>query len=99
LKKSFERGFSYLLGIRDNLDGSRLFKTAENRFGHGNTDVCPSDILCSISGCDAATYILRRVSMDGNNELYKLVSMAYVHGMMNGEVEDMGLEEQDITLC
>lgn len=42
-------------------------------------------------------HVLRRV-VDREDGVYRFIGDAYVNGMMNGEVDEMGFKEQTIVL-
>jgi hypothetical protein len=94
LKDSFGPDLAFYENMQDALLGKQLFKTSSGLLGYGNKSLRPGDTLCSL--CDP--FVLRRVA-DSDDGLYHLISAAYVHDMMNGEVEDLGLKVQDVTLC
>lgn len=79
----------------------QLFKTEKGRFGFGKKGVEKGDRLAIFNGAPVP-FIWR----DGGNStkgkgregVYKLFGEAYVHGLMDGEVHDLGLEERDIEL-
>ncbi|KAK7926706.1 hypothetical protein PG985_003704 [Apiospora marii] len=78
-------------------DGRCCFSTAQGRFGSGPSNIAVGDSICIFSFA-ATAHIIRRTP-DSNSETYTLVGEAYVHGMMHGEVEHLGIEEQEIVLA
>lgn len=72
------------------------FSTAQGRFGYGPSNMAVGDSVCIFSFATTA-HVIRRTP-DSERETYALVGEAYVHGMMHGEVEDLGIEEQEIVL-
>ncbi|KAJ4354369.1 uncharacterized protein N0V89_006104 [Didymosphaeria variabile] len=72
-------------------NGRRPFITRGGYLGLGPKDMRKGDIVVVVSGAEVPL-ILREVPEGG----YKLVGEAYVDGVMDGEVLDMGLEK--ITL-
>ncbi|KEY75186.1 hypothetical protein S7711_01628 [Stachybotrys chartarum IBT 7711] len=76
--------------------GRRIFKTTGGRVGFGPANVEAGDCVC-IFNCAMTAHILRPTA-DINKKTYIIIGEAYVHGMMHGEVEELSLEEQDITL-
>jgi hypothetical protein len=44
-------------------------------------------------------HVIRKVTEDNRNEteLWKFVGDAYVHGLMNGEADEIDVEERDIV--
>jgi hypothetical protein len=77
------------------LQNRRLFKTAQGRLGFGSINISESDNVCIISGSSTA-HVLRIIGHD--QEHFRFLGEAYVHGMMHGEIDKLGLEEQCITL-
>lgn len=75
--------------------GRQLFITADGRFGFGNVGLHEGDVVCIFQGA-VTPHILRKVS--GNDGTYTLVASAYIHGLMNGEIEELGLEREEIRL-
>lgn len=75
--------------------GRQLFNTADGRFGCGNVGLQEGDVVCIFNGT-VTPHVLRKVSE--KDETYTLVAAAYVHGMMNGEIRELGLEAEDIYL-
>jgi hypothetical protein len=85
------------------LEDMQLFKTARGHIGYARAGVREGDVVCLLNG-SPVFHILRR----GNDrskgvhrkryETYRLVGDAYVYGWMNGETEDMDVEERDIVL-
>jgi hypothetical protein len=78
------------------LEGRRLFSTSSGRFGFGHESLQEADRVCIFNGSRTA-HILRPVPGTGASE-YTLIGEAYVSGMMDGEIETLGLEPQEITL-
>lgn len=74
----------------------RVFVTHGGRIGFGPLDVRSGDVVCTLNNA-RTLHVLRRVN-EITGEKYLLVGQAYVHGMMNGEVENLDVEEKDFTL-
>ncbi|KAF2447731.1 hypothetical protein P171DRAFT_354406, partial [Karstenula rhodostoma CBS 690.94] len=68
-------------------NGRRLFITSGGHLGLSPKDMQSNDVVIVASGAEVP-FILREASEGG----YKLVGEAYVDGVMDGEVLDMGLE-------
>ncbi|OAL44061.1 HET-domain-containing protein [Pyrenochaeta sp. DS3sAY3a] len=85
-----------VMAVVNNLEGSRLFITAEGRIGRGSPHIKAGDCVCILSYAKVA-HVIRRTSDTGQTS-YNFIGSAYVHGMMNGEVEDLDVEEVDIIL-
>lgn len=77
------------------LKGRQLFSTEDGRFGFGDLGLQKGDVVCIFSGA-VTPHVLRKVSEQERK--YTLVATAYVHGMMNGEIQELGLEAEDIYL-
>ena len=78
------------------MERRRIFTTAQGRLGFGPETIQEADVVCILNyACTA--HILRPDSA-GGSPTYRLVGEAYVHGMMTGQIESLGLEEQDIIL-
>ncbi|KAK8128869.1 hypothetical protein PG984_009977 [Apiospora sp. TS-2023a] len=72
------------------------FGNFDGRFGFGPSNIAVGDSVCIFSFARTAHIIRRTPGSD--SETYAIVGNAYVHGMMHGEVEDLGIEEQEIVL-
>ena len=58
----------------------------------------PGDQVCLITGLPVF-HVIRDVSeVNSEEERWKLVGDAYVHGLMHGEAEALDIEERDIML-
>lgn len=77
--------------------GRQLFSTPDGRLGFGNVGMQEGDVVCIFNGA-VTPHVLRKVNGDDSDVTYKLVAAAYVHGMMNGEIQELGLEAKDIHL-
>lgn len=84
------------MAVVNNMDGSQLFMTAEGRIGRGPPRIKVGDCVCILSYAKVA-HVIRRTS-ERDQTSYNFIGSAYVHGTMNGEVEDLGVEEVDIIL-
>lgn len=78
------------------LRGRRVFKTSSGRIGLAHEPTHNGDILCVLNSAPSP-HVLRR-SLATQEERYLLVSEAFMNGMMNGEVYELGIQRQDITL-
>ncbi|KAK6189420.1 hypothetical protein LQW54_013278 [Pestalotiopsis sp. IQ-011] len=76
--------------------GRKPFITSSGRFGFGPTSLQKGDQVCVFDFAQAPN-VLRRDKED-NGMRYQVLGQAYVHGMMYGEVETLGIEEQEIIL-
>lgn len=87
---------NFLTATAIGLLGRCLFSTPSGQLGFGTSTLQKDDVLCVFDGA-RTPHILRR-TLGTNGDVYSLIGEAYVHGMMNGEVEDLGLERQDVIL-
>lgn len=76
--------------------GRQLFSTAGRSFGCGDVGVQEGDMICIFDGA-VTPHVLRKANGDCDGT-YTLVAAAYIHGVMNGEIERLGLEAKDIIL-
>lgn len=90
--------FSITDAIQARLSDHRPFTTASGRFGYGRESVEEDDTLCIFDGSTTAHLIRRKDNEHHGSEVYQLVGEAFVHGMMYGEIEELDIEHQDITL-
>ena len=72
---------------------SRPFLSKKGYIGMAPEFAAPGDMICVIFGA-IVPYVLRRVPENG----FELVGEAYVHGIMDGEAMDMGLDEEEFCL-
>lgn len=84
------------LGRLNVIENRQLFITVKGVPGFTNNGVQKGDIICVFKGAPTP-HVLRRVP-DRLDEKYTLIGEAYVHGLMNGEVDSMNLDDQDIVL-
>ncbi|KAE9368031.1 hypothetical protein N431DRAFT_290645, partial [Stipitochalara longipes BDJ] len=87
-KERFRRFFgtlarAFIYGIRDR----RLIMTKRGYIGTVPREAEVGDFVCILAGCDVPV-VLRKIADSGDNT-YTLVSGAYVHGIMDGEVEQL----------
>ncbi|KAI0020287.1 heterokaryon incompatibility protein-domain-containing protein [Xylariomycetidae sp. FL0641] len=73
-----------------------LFTSSDGRLGYAVAEPQPSDVICILNTAKTA-HVLRPQPHAGEH-VYTFVGEAYVYGMMDGEVETLGVEEQDFTL-
>jgi hypothetical protein len=78
------------------LQNRRVFRTAAGRLGFGSISVKEGDSICVFDGAPT-THVIRPLNYD-RGSAYGFVGEAYVHGMMNGQIEDLGLDVQNIVL-
>ena len=71
----------------------RPFLSKKGYIGMAPEFTIPGDMVCVIFGA-IVPYVLRRVS----KTRFELVGEAYVHGIMDGEAIDMGLNEEEFCL-
>jgi hypothetical protein len=85
--------FSKYDGAMGFLYGVRPFLSEKGYVGLAPKHALPGDKVCVILGA-IVPYVLRRVGEEG----FELVGEAYVHGIMDGEAMDLGLEEEQFCL-
>ncbi|KAI9692206.1 MAG: hypothetical protein M1822_006436 [Bathelium mastoideum] len=78
------------------LERRRLFKTSKGRLGFGPKAIQQGDVICILNNAITA-HILRRDKRQ-KRTTYRFIGEAYVHGMMNGEIETLNIEEEDFVL-
>lgn len=86
----------FLTDILPCLEHRRLFISSEGRFGFGPKTTQEGDVVCILNyACTA--HVLQRAEGRETGR-HRVLGEAYVHGMMTGEIETLGLEERDIIL-
>ncbi|KAH7014457.1 heterokaryon incompatibility protein-domain-containing protein [Microdochium trichocladiopsis] len=75
----------------------RLFTTVGGRIGYGPLTMEVGDAVCVLNNA-IVPHVLRKIDSSPRESAYTLVGEAYVYDMMDGEVEGLGLEEQDFWL-
>jgi hypothetical protein len=76
-----------------NIAGGQLFSSTYGHVGLAPGLAKLDDVLCFIQGA-RVPFVLR----PGLNQRYRLVGDCYIHGLMRGEVESLGLAVEDILL-
>lgn len=76
-------------------DGHRIIRTTGGRFGYANGNFQSGDRLVVFDGA-WTPHIVRQVRKEP--DAFELVGVAYVRGMMRGEVENLEIESQEIVL-
>lgn len=79
-----------------NMEGLRMFITAQGRIGRGPASMKQGDCVCIFSYAKTAHII--RPTANAAQTTYAFIGGAYVHSVMNGEIEDIDIKEQDIIL-
>jgi hypothetical protein len=87
-KERFKRFFgtlarAFIYGIRN----KRLVMTKRGYIGTVPTEVKVGDCICILAGCDVPVMLRKKESFGDNT--YILVSDAYIHGIMDGEVSQL----------
>lgn len=65
------------------------------RFGFGPLSLQKGDKVCVLNYAKTP-HVLRRSDHEVVN--FQVIGQAYVHDMMYGEIETLGIEEQDIVI-
>ncbi|KAI1756503.1 heterokaryon incompatibility protein-domain-containing protein [Xylaria castorea] len=86
-----------LKAMLSTLGGRRLFCTVKGGFGFGSKWMEVNDQVCVLNNANT-THLLRRSTKTKRRKTFRIVGDAYFDGMMNGQIELLGLEEQDIVL-
>jgi len=73
----------------------RVFTTVGGRIGFGPSTTRVGDVVCVLNTA-TVPHLLRKMA-DGQQD-YSLVGEAFVDGMMDGEVEALGIKPQDFYL-
>ncbi|KAI1156842.1 hypothetical protein F4825DRAFT_473281 [Nemania diffusa] len=89
--------FKLLKSILSTLRGSRLFCTVKGAIGFGPKGIQVNDEVCVLNNAQTA-HVLRRWTKTKRRKTFRVIGDSYYHGMMNGQIESLGLEEQDIVL-
>ena len=96
LKRDADRIFLAIIPIRIVQADTRLFRTSGGRFGYATGDFERGDKLAVFDG--ATTPHLIRFHPTSAPNSHKLTGMAFVRGMMRGEIESLDLVSQEIVL-
>ena len=73
-----------------------LFRTVDQRFGYATGSFQEGDQVVVFDG--AMTAHLVREHLIDSRSVYELVGVAYVRGMMHGELDTLHLDCEDFTL-
>lgn len=87
---------NFLVNLWSQQRGRRLFRTFSGRLGFAHSPVQKGDVICVFDSAPSA-HILRPVRCQTEG-VYMLISEAYVNGIMNGEVYQLNIHTQNITL-
>ncbi|KXJ88519.1 heterokaryon incompatibility protein-domain-containing protein [Microdochium bolleyi] len=85
-----------ICAAHDHLYKRKLFSTTSGRVGFGPARIQPGDVVCVLNNA-FVPHTIRRQDKQNPNE-YELIGETYVHGMMNGEVEDLNVPVEDFHL-
>ena len=83
---------SIISGLLQEMKGNGIVKTSKRFLANVPHQAAAGDIIAIVNGCK--TPLVLRRHPDG----FKLIGECYVHGIMFGEVLDMGVEEKEICL-
>lgn len=72
--------------------------TARGYVGLALETVKQRDVMAVLLGC-STPIVLRKVPGNGGDVGYRVIGECYMHGIINGEAMQWGLETQDIVLC
>jgi hypothetical protein len=85
--KKYDGAMGYIYGLKP-------FISEKGYVGLAPEDSKPGDVICVIIGA-IVPYVLRKLP----EEEFQLIGEAYVHGIMDGEAMDLGLDEAEFCLC
>ena len=84
---------------RDRINLSRKLVTTERGFvGMALETAERGDAVVVLQGC-SVPLVLKEVRTASGDVRWRIVGECYLHGIMNGEAMEWGIEAQDITLC
>lgn len=79
-------------------NGENRFCVTEKKFiGMVPRNAVPGDVVCIVHG-SSVLFVLRPSHVDGQENRYRLVGECYIHGMMDGEGLDLGLESDQLVI-
>ena len=86
---------------RDRINlGRRLVTTGRGYIGMALESVVrETDVVAVLLGCSTPLILRSAQSCDNGEVRWKIVGECYLHGTMNGEAMQWGVEIQDIVLC
>jgi hypothetical protein len=79
------------------LQGRQLFQTQAGAFGYTKKGVQAGDMVCLLTGLPVF-HVLRKAGEAEDEEQWKIVGDAYLQGLMNGEVDEMDIDVEDVAL-
>lgn len=80
----------------ESLTDRLLFNTRDGRFGFSSKGVQAGDLLCVLNG-SPTPHVVRKTDDREGEERYVFVGDAYVHGLMHGEVDSLGIAERELV--
>jgi hypothetical protein len=93
------RQIRYLLISSWYLVDMHFFVTKDRRFGVANAGFVPGDHLCIFNAASIAHIVRKHNEASAReDETWLLMGEAFVHGLMNGEIDEMSIEEHEIVL-
>ena len=78
--------------------GRKLVTTEKGYIGIAPQPAEQDDVIAVLLGC-SVPFILRKVNGQSGEVRWRIVGECYVHGIMDGEAMEWGLEIQDIAIC
>lgn len=87
--------FSYLTMSMSKLENRRIFLTSGGSLGIGSARIKPGDIVVVLQGAEVPFVIREDCS---KCDAYNLISEAYVHGIMYGELMNGGPEAREFQI-
>jgi hypothetical protein len=86
-----------MLKLAITIIGYWVFITDGGRLGRARGEIEARDLLCLFNR-SPMLHVIRSCKARNGTDAYKLVGLANVQGMMNGEVDSWGLEGKDVVL-
>jgi hypothetical protein len=95
----FHATLEALTTVNKSLRYKQIFMTRQGKLGFSLKGVLVGDQLCIFDGAPTAHVTRKADDADqGTTAMWRFHGPAYVGGMINGGIEDMGLESHDIVI-
>jgi hypothetical protein len=88
-----DNGMDFMESFTKFCNNRRFFRTEKGRLGWGPDQMREGDVVCVVNG-GVVPLVLRAVGERG----IEVIGDAYIHGIMDGEVMSLDIEEKDIVL-
>lgn len=80
------------------LQGRQLFHTQAGAFGYTKKGVQAGDMVCLLTGLPVFHVLRKAGEAEDGEQSWKIVGDAYLQGLMNGEVDEMDIDVEDVVL-